>query len=73
MFVWHISEWEGSRLFGEAPADVLETLTSTNATSNFHKFCVLPQVTAMLLTLTLNGVGSITKFFFYHPDDLGKQ
>lgn len=36
-------EWEESRLLGEAPADVLETFTSTNATSNFHKYCVLPQ------------------------------
>lgn len=35
-------EWEESRLLGEAPQDVLDTLTKTNATSNFHKYCVLP-------------------------------
>ncbi|KAG0719127.1 Gamma-glutamyl hydrolase [Chionoecetes opilio] len=35
--------WEESRMLGEAPEDVLEILTTTNATSNFHKYCVLPE------------------------------
>ncbi|XP_069985038.1 gamma-glutamyl hydrolase [Penaeus vannamei] len=35
--------WELSELLGEAPEHILQTLTTTNATSNFHKFCVTPE------------------------------
>ncbi|XP_063857573.1 gamma-glutamyl hydrolase-like isoform X2 [Scylla paramamosain] len=35
--------WESSRLLGGAPSDVLETFIMTNSTSNFHKYCVLPE------------------------------
>ncbi|XP_063587250.1 gamma-glutamyl hydrolase-like [Penaeus indicus] len=35
--------WELSELLGEAPENILQTLTTTNATSNFHKYCVTPQ------------------------------
>lgn len=36
-------DWESSRLLGEAPSDVVETFIMTNSTSNFHKYCVLPE------------------------------
>ncbi|XP_042205919.1 gamma-glutamyl hydrolase-like [Homarus americanus] len=35
--------WNSSQLLGEAPEDVLDTLANTNATSNFHKWCVTPE------------------------------
>ncbi|XP_037780215.1 gamma-glutamyl hydrolase-like [Penaeus monodon] len=35
--------WELSELLGEAPENIVQTLTTTNATSNFHKYCVTPQ------------------------------
>ncbi|XP_045135265.1 gamma-glutamyl hydrolase-like isoform X1 [Portunus trituberculatus] len=38
-----LPDWESSRLLGSAPSDVLETFIMTNSTSNFHKYCVLPE------------------------------
>lgn len=35
--------WNSSELVRAAPGEVLDTLTATNATSNFHKWCVTPQ------------------------------
>ncbi|XP_068234751.1 gamma-glutamyl hydrolase-like isoform X2 [Palaemon carinicauda] len=35
--------WQDSQLFGEAPDDVIQTLRTSNSTSNFHKFCVLEE------------------------------
>lgn len=32
--------WADSQLFRDAPEDVVRTLNFTNATSNFHKYCV---------------------------------
>ncbi|KAK7071875.1 hypothetical protein SK128_012855, partial [Halocaridina rubra] len=34
------NEWQDSQLFGDIPDDVFKTLTTTNSTSNFHKYCV---------------------------------
>ncbi|XP_042868774.1 gamma-glutamyl hydrolase-like [Penaeus japonicus] len=35
--------WETSQLLGNVSEEILHTLTTTNATSNFHKYCVTPQ------------------------------
>lgn len=36
-------DFEQTEILGSASQDVLNTLTTTNSTSNFHKYCVTPQ------------------------------
>jgi len=41
--LYFTNAWSSSRLFGDAPPSLVWALNSRNITSNFHKYCVLPE------------------------------
>jgi len=60
-------EWSSSQLFGSASAQLVWALNSRNITSNFHKWCVLPE------TLTELGLDESFALLSTSTDDNGLE
>jgi hypothetical protein len=42
------ADYNSSKLFGDAPRDILDILESQNVTANFHHFCVTEAVSDVI-------------------------
>jgi hypothetical protein len=45
-------DYNSSKLFGDAPQDILDILVSENVTANFHHFCVTEAVSDVIFLET---------------------
>lgn len=48
-----ITDFEHSRLFGQAPENIVDILRNEAVTPNFHSFCITQQVIYLILYLLL--------------------